>query len=65
MSRKNVVKNRMKQLGITSKQIAHYSVLSEKNLELWIAAKAVIPYSTLLRIAHLLDLEPEDIMEIV
>lgn len=63
MSRKSVVKNRMKELGISEMQIAHYCALNVKMLNLWLDAKAIIPYSSLLRIAHLLDLEPNDLYE--
>ena len=65
MSRKSVVKKRIKELGITHRQIAHYCALSISNLELWIDGKAIIPYSNLVRIAHLLDLEPDELVELV
>jgi DNA-binding Xre family transcriptional regulator len=65
MSRKTTVKKRMQQLGITHSQIAHYCVLSNHVLQLWIDGKAVVPYNNLLRIAHLLDLEPDELVEIV
>lgn len=65
MSRKSAVKKRIKELRITNKQIAHYSALSLSVFELWLEGKAVIPYSNILRIAHLLDLEPDELVEIV
>lgn len=65
MSRKIVVNKRIKQLQITDKQIAHYCGISVSVLRLWIDAKAVISHEKLLRIAHLLDLEPEELVEIL
>lgn len=65
MSRRNKIHKRMKQLQISTRQLAQYAMLSNTVLTLWIEAKAVIPYNKLLRIADLLDLEPDDLVEIV
>lgn len=65
MSRKKKILQRLKQLQLTQRQLAKHAMLSVDALNLWIDAKIVIPYTSILRISDLLDLEPEDIVEIV
>lgn len=65
MSRRTSIQKRMKQLQISHRDVARHAMLSTTVLTLWIDAKAVIPYDKLLRIADLLDLEPDDLVEIV
>jgi transcriptional regulator with XRE-family HTH domain len=65
MSRRKKIQQRLKQLQLSQRQLAQHAMLSCTVLNLWIDAKAVIPYNKLLRISDLLDLEPDDLVEIV
>lgn len=65
MSRRKNIQRRMQQCGITQQQLAQHSVLSVKALNLWLDNKMTIPYVHLLRIADLLDLEFDDLVEVV
>lgn len=55
----------MRALKLSERQIAKHAMLSVQVFNLWLDAKAVIPYNNILRIADLLDLEPDDLVEIV
>lgn len=65
MSRRNSVLKRIQQLRLSHKQIAQHAVLSLGVLELWLEGKVVLPYKNILKIADLLDLEPDDLVEVV
>lgn len=65
MSRRNNVLKRIRQLGLPHYRIAQYAVLSVKVLDLWLEGKVVLPYNNILKIADLLDLEPDDLVEVV
>lgn len=65
MSRRKNIQRRMQQCGITQQQLAQHSMLSVKALNLWLDNKMTIPYVHLLRIADLLDLEFDDLVEVV
>lgn len=65
MSRRKRMQQRMQQLQITQRQLAQYAMLSNNSLMLWFDNKITIPYTNLLRIADLLDLEAEDLLGVV
>lgn len=65
MSRRNTVRKRIKELRLPHKRIAQYAVLSLSVFELWLEGKVVLPYKNILKIADLLDLEPDDLVEVV
>ncbi len=64
MSRQKI-KSRMKQLGITQRQLAQHSMLPVDVLILWFDFKVTVPYKNLLRIADLLDLTTDELLEYV
>lgn len=65
MSRRKKILKRMQQLQITEKQLAQYSMLSVKALNLWLDNKITFPFNHILRIAHVLDLDANDIFDVV
>lgn len=65
MSRRNNVRKRILQLRLSHSKIAQYAVLSVKVFELWLEGKVVLPYKNILKIADLLDLEPDELVEVV
>jgi hypothetical protein len=65
MSRRKNVLKRIQQLGLPHSKIAQHAVLSVKVFNLWLEGKVVLPYKNILKIADLLDLEPDDLVEVV
>lgn len=55
----------MQQQGITQEQLAQYCMLSAKALNLWLDNKMTVSFSHIVRIADLLDIEAEDILDVV
>lgn len=64
-TRKSNVLKKMKQLQLSHKQVAAHAMLPVTVFTLWLNAKAVVPHNKLLRIADLLDLEVDDIVQII
>lgn len=59
-----LVKQRMKDLQINSRDIARYVVLSEDVINLWLSSKITLPFLIVWKIYHLLNLdEIEDISQ--
>ena len=65
MSRRKKITKRMQELNITQQQLAQHAMLPVKHWHLWLDNKITIPYTSLLRIADLLDLEANDLLEVV
>lgn len=65
MSRKKKIMKRMKQMKLSNSQVASYAMLSVDAFILWLDAKIVIPFHSIMKISNLLDLESDDIMNIV
>jgi len=65
MSSRNKVRKRIKDLRLSHRSIAQYAVLSLSVFELWLEGKVTLPYSAIIKICVLLDLEPDDLVEVV
>jgi len=65
VSRRINILRRMQQLNVSQRQLAQYAMLSNKTIGLWLDNKITIPYNNILRIAILLDLEADDLVEVV
>lgn len=62
-SRKKVgiIQHRMKQLGLTHRQLAQHVMLSVNDIISWLDEQIEIPYHSAFKIYDLLSLDPEDI----
>ena len=65
MSRKKKIDTRMQQLQLTYMQLAHYLLLSNRELYLWIDNKTELPYEKVLKICDLLNLDINDVQEVL
>lgn len=65
MSRRKKIQKRMNELNISQRQLAQYVMLSYNTITLWLDNKTTIPYRNLVRMATLLDLEAEDLLDVL
>jgi ribosome-binding protein aMBF1 (putative translation factor) len=66
MSRKNendLILKRMKQLGISYKQLAQHVMLSVDTIKMWIDGKEEIPYSCALEIFDILSVNCKEVLK--
>lgn len=57
MSREKIIESRMKEMNVTYKDIAKYSMLSEKAVKHWIENKGKIPLRCAFLICDLLNID--------
>jgi len=55
----------LQDINMTQRQLAQYAMLSIKSLNSWIDNKIAIPYKSVLLIADLLGVDPNDLLEVV
>lgn len=63
MSRRKKIQDRMQELNITNKQIAHYCALPVKVVVQWMLGAQEIPYASLWKICELLNLDLHEVLE--
>lgn len=63
MSRRKKIQDRMQELSITNKQIAHYCALPVAVVVQWMLGAQEIPYANLWKICELLSLDLHEVLE--